>query len=223
MLCVTPNQVSLLVVCQEPVQWNLSWETTAMSDHCYDRPPVLKDPIFLAEGAHFNNMLPKTTLRYHIFMANGAVCHDRFYRIFSSWSTLNKVVKFVFWDIFHCLFDSVCRMFSPILMIPVIISQRVTFIVLFFFFSDKSAAVLSTHGHLKIVQVDWRSSENTSTLMLNAGNKHRVQNNNKKKLIIRAIVLGLQWISHVKGHEKEACYKRGSRWIHSAIREARNC
>ena len=55
----------------EHIQWNLSWETTAMTDHlswkttqfwqkdfqynwtCYQKPPVLRDHIFVANGVVF--------------------------------------------------------------------------------------------------------------------------------------------------------------------------
>ncbi len=53
----------------------------AYSETCVERPPVLKDHIFLAGGHRFQcNLLPKPpVLRDHNFMANKAVFQDRFY------------------------------------------------------------------------------------------------------------------------------------------------
>ncbi len=53
-----------------------------LGDHCYDRPPVLKDHIFPADSPHINatesdNQRPE--LRNLIFMANRVVFQDKFY------------------------------------------------------------------------------------------------------------------------------------------------
>ncbi len=74
----TPHYVSYTVytdiLCLYVVQW---------TDHCYERPPVLKDHILVAEGPTFQcnwtcHQRPPV-LRDHIFMANWAVFQDRFY------------------------------------------------------------------------------------------------------------------------------------------------
>ncbi len=54
-----------------------------LTDHCYERPPVLKDHILVAEGPTFQcnwtcHQRPPV-LKDHIFMANWAVFQDRFY------------------------------------------------------------------------------------------------------------------------------------------------
>ncbi len=54
-----------------------------LRDHCHERPPVLKDQIFLAEGPTFQcnwtcHERPPA-LKNHICMANGVVFQDRFY------------------------------------------------------------------------------------------------------------------------------------------------
>ncbi len=59
------------------IQWNLSWETTAM------RPPVLTDHTILAEGPTFQynwtcHQRPPV-LTDHIFVANGVVFQDGFH------------------------------------------------------------------------------------------------------------------------------------------------
>ncbi len=53
-----------------------------LTDHCHERPPVLKDHIFLVEGPTFQcnwacHQRPPV-LRDQIFMANGVVFQDRF-------------------------------------------------------------------------------------------------------------------------------------------------
>ncbi len=57
------------------IQWNLSW------DHCHERPPVLIDQTFLAEGPTFQynwtcHQRPPV-LTDHIFVATGVVFQDR--------------------------------------------------------------------------------------------------------------------------------------------------
>ncbi len=55
----------------------------ALRDHCHERPPVLKDHIFISEGStcrykwSCHHRLP--VLSDHIFMANRVVFQDRFY------------------------------------------------------------------------------------------------------------------------------------------------
>ncbi len=56
-----------------------------LKDHCHERPPVLKDQIFLAQRTAFHcswtcHQRPPI-LRDHILMAHGVVFQDRFYCI----------------------------------------------------------------------------------------------------------------------------------------------
>ena len=51
-----------------------------LREHCHERPPVLKDHLFLTEGPAFQYNWP-TVLRNHICMFNGVVFQDRFYCI----------------------------------------------------------------------------------------------------------------------------------------------
>ncbi len=54
-----------------------------LRDHCHERPPVLKDQVFLAEGAKFQcnwtSYQRPPVLWDHSFMANDVVFPDRFY------------------------------------------------------------------------------------------------------------------------------------------------
>ena len=54
-----------------------------LKDHCHERPPIMKDQIFLAEGQTFpcdwTCLQRPPILRDHICMANGVVFQDRFY------------------------------------------------------------------------------------------------------------------------------------------------
>ncbi len=56
-----------------------------LKDHCHERPLVLTDHTFLAEGPPFQYNLTyhnrPPVLTDHIFVANGAVFQDRFYCI----------------------------------------------------------------------------------------------------------------------------------------------
>ncbi len=58
--------------------------TAILTEHCHERPPVLKDQIFLAEGPTFQcnwtscHQRPPV-LRDHVCMANGVVFQGRFY------------------------------------------------------------------------------------------------------------------------------------------------
>ncbi len=54
------------------VQWNLSWETTAMRDYL-----SWQTTHFWQKNLHFNIIEP--VLTGHIFVANGVVFQDRFY------------------------------------------------------------------------------------------------------------------------------------------------
>ncbi len=58
------------------LQWNLSWETTALRDHLSGRTTS-----FWQKLIHFSVNEPVTVLRDHIFMANGVVFQDGFYCI----------------------------------------------------------------------------------------------------------------------------------------------
>ncbi len=75
--------VKLLMVSQ----WSLHSTCTVkpvLRDHCHERQPVLKDPIFLAKVPtgtlqfHWTCHQRPPVLRDHIFMLNGAVFQDRF-------------------------------------------------------------------------------------------------------------------------------------------------
>ncbi len=69
----------------EGIQWNLSWETTALRDH------LLTDHIFLAEGPTFHYKWTchqrSHVLTDHIFVANGVVFQDMFH---CTWIALLK-------------------------------------------------------------------------------------------------------------------------------------
>ena len=56
---------------------------TVLKDHCFDRPPVLKDKIIPAESPTFqcNRTCPQrpAVSRHHTFMGNGVIFQDKFY------------------------------------------------------------------------------------------------------------------------------------------------
>ena len=70
----TPGNLHIYTFLKFDIQWKLSWETTDMKDHClegphfparrsymqcnwtsHQRPPVLRDPIFMANEAVFQD------------------------------------------------------------------------------------------------------------------------------------------------------------------------
>ena len=103
-------------------QWNLSWETTAMSDHLF-----LKGCIFIPNRG-FHSSLQLTlppVLGNHIFMANRAVFQDRFYCIVlvcnfwllsQKWSYFYRLYIVLGWSyivlrhILHCTCEHIWRM-----------------------------------------------------------------------------------------------------------------
>ncbi len=66
-----------------------------LRDHCNERPPVLRDHTFLAEGLTFQHNRTchqrPPVLTDHIFVANGVVFHDRFYCNCTFWNNMCSV------------------------------------------------------------------------------------------------------------------------------------
>ncbi len=60
------------------VQWNLSWETTAIRDHLSWRTTSFAQKVLHFQHKWTCHQRPPV-LRHHIFMANGVVFQDRFY------------------------------------------------------------------------------------------------------------------------------------------------
>ncbi len=79
------NSFSLRLFTPSPC-WLMVLSSTVkpvLRDHCHEKPPVLTDHAFLAEGPTFRYNLTchqrPPVLTDHIFVANGVVFPDRFY------------------------------------------------------------------------------------------------------------------------------------------------